>query len=157
MNTDIQTLRRSFRRLSPHGEALAQTFYDTLFARYPEVRPLFEGMQIEDQRRKLVRALALVVRHLEEPDFLRAYLQGLGAIHLAYGVKPEQYRLVGECLVSALAETAGVTWTDAERAAWEGALELISETMLAGAAALGPSTQLAELSATVRPEREQGA
>jgi methyl-accepting chemotaxis protein len=160
MNTDIHTLRRSFRRLSPQGDALAQRFYDTLFTRYPEVRPLFEGMQIEDQKRKLVRALALVVRHLEEPDFLRAYLQGLGAIHLAYGVKPEQYRLVAECLIAALAATAGSTWTDDERDAWEGALALISETMIAGAAALGFSSHgghAGDLSATVRPEREQGA
>src|SRR5262249_48898693 len=147
-------------RLSPHGDALAQTFYDTLFSRYPEVRPLFEGMQIEDQKRKLVRALALVVRHFEEPHFLRAYLQGLGAIHLAYGVQSEQYRLVCECLVAALADTAGATWTEDERAAWEGALALISETMIAGAAALGstgPGGHPADLSATVRPEREQGA
>jgi hemoglobin-like flavoprotein len=157
MITDIQTLRRSFHRLSPRGDALAQSFYDTLFERYPEVRPLFEGMPSEDQQRKLVRSLALVIRHLEEPDFLRAYLQGLGAIHVAYGVKPEQYRLVTECLLSALAQTAGDAWTEAERAAWEGALELISETMLAGAAALGPPTHAAELSATVRAESDQGA
>ena len=157
MDTDIHTLRWSFRRLSPRADTLAERFYSILFARYPGVRPLFDGIGIEDQQRKLLRALALVVRHLEEPHFLRAYLQGLGAIHLAYGVAPEQYGAVGECMMAALAETAGSTWTDAEQTAWQSALKLISETMLAGAAALGPPFQGAEIPARVRAEREQDA
>lgn len=137
MDTNVQTLRYSFRRLEPRADALAETFYDTLFKRYPEVVPLFEGVRIDEQRKKLLRALALVVRHLEQPDFLRAYLQGLGAIHLAYGVAPEHYSAVGECLIAALAQTAGSSWSEAEESAWKGAFALISETMLAGAARLG--------------------
>jgi hemoglobin-like flavoprotein len=157
MDPNLVTLKSSFRRLSPHADALTARFYALLFARHPEVRPLFAGVTIEDQQRKLTRALALVVRHLEEPHFLRAYLQGLGAIHLAYGVTPESYGAVGECLLTALAETAGSTWTEAERAAWAGALEMISETMLAGAAALGPPFHGAENPARVRAERDQDA
>ena len=137
MDTDIETLRYSFRRLSPRADALAQHFYDTLFTRHPEVLPLFAGVDFDDQRRKLVRALALVVRHLEQPDFLRAYLQGLGAIHLAYGVAPEHYRAVSECLIASLAHTAGSTWSEAEAAAWRTALDDISRTMLAGASRVG--------------------
>ena len=137
MDTDIQTLRCSFRRLAPRADSLAQCFYDMLFSRHPEVLPLFEGVRFDEQRKKLVRALALVVRHLEQPDFLRAYLQGLGAIHLAYGVAPEHYHAVGECLLAALAETAGSSWSAAEAAAWQGAFELISEAMLSGAVKAG--------------------
>jgi hemoglobin-like flavoprotein len=132
-DVDIQTLRESFRRIVPRADALAQTFYDTLFERYPGVLPLFEGVRFDEQRKKLVRALALIVRHLEQPDFLRAYLQGLGAIHLAYGVRPEHYPAVGDCLLRALAETAGKGWSEAEEAAWRGAFGLIADTMLNGA------------------------
>jgi hemoglobin-like flavoprotein len=137
MDTEIQTLRYSFHRLSPRADALAQHFYDLLFTRHPEVLPLFAGVDFDDQRRKLVRALALVVRHLEQPDFLRAYLQGLGAIHLAYGVATPHYRAVTECLLASLAHTAGSSWTEAEAAAWQLALDEISKTMLTGAARLG--------------------
>ena len=137
MDTDIQTLRYSFRRLQPRADALAECFYETLFKRYPEVMPLFEGVRIDEQRKKLLRALALVVRHLEQPDFLRAYLQGLGAIHLAYGVTAEHYPAVGECLLAALAQTAGSSWNEAEESAWKGAIALISEAMLVGAARMG--------------------
>jgi hemoglobin-like flavoprotein len=131
---DLQVLRDSFNRLAPRADALAQTFYVTLFERHPDVVPLFDGVQFDDQRRKLVRALALVVRHLEQPDFLRAYLHGLGAIHLAYGVVPAHYDAVGECLLAALAQTAGKSWSAEEDAAWRAAFALISDAMLAGAA-----------------------
>jgi hemoglobin-like flavoprotein len=133
-DTDIQTLRDSFRRIVPRADALAQTFYDTLFESYPGVLPLFNGVRFDEQRKKLLRALALIVRHLEQPDFLRAYLQGLGAIHLAYGVTPEHYPAVGECLLQALAKTLDKSWSEAEEEAWRGAFGFISETMLAGAA-----------------------
>lgn len=132
-DTDIQTLRDSFRRVVPRSDMLAQIFYDTLFERYPPVLPLFDGVRFDEQRKKLVRALALIVRHIEEPEFLGAYLQGLGAIHRAYGVKPEHYPLVGECLLEALAETTGKSWGPAEDAVWRAAFGFISDTMLAGA------------------------
>jgi nitric oxide dioxygenase len=133
-DTDIQTLRESFRRVVPRSDALAQTFYDKLFERYPRVLPLFDGVRFDEQRKKLVRALALIVRHIEEPEFLGAYLQGLGAIHRAYGVKAEHYPLVGECLLAALAETSGKSWSAADEAAWTAAFGFIADTMLAGAA-----------------------
>lgn len=137
MDLQLDTLRESFQRLIPRSDPLAQRFYDTLFERFPETRPLFEGVCFDDQKRKLVRALALVVRHMEHPDFLRAYLQGLGAIHVAYGVQAEHYPMVAECLLSALSATAGPGWSADDEAAWEGALTLIADAMLEGAARLG--------------------
>jgi hemoglobin-like flavoprotein len=137
MDTDIQTLRHSFRRIVPRADALSQSFYDNLFERYPDILPLFDGVRFDEQRKKLVRALALIVRHIEQPDFLRPYLQGLGAIHVAYGVAPEHYPAVGECLLAALAQTEGKSWSAAEEVAWKGAIQLIAETMLAGAAKMG--------------------
>jgi hemoglobin-like flavoprotein len=127
MDVHLETLRESFRRLIPRSDALAQRFYDTLF----------EGVCFDEQKRKLVRALALVVRHMEHPDFLRAYLHGLGAIHVAYGVEAQHYPLVAECLLGALAATAGPAWSADDEAAWRGALTLIADAMLAGAARLG--------------------
>jgi hemoglobin-like flavoprotein len=133
---DIHTLRWSFRRLSSRADSVANRFDELLLARHPEVRSLFEGVSTGEQRRKLVRALALVVRHLEEPHFLQAYLRGLGAIHMANGVTALQYGAVTECLIDALAEVAGSTWTEGERAAWQDALESVVATMIAGASVL---------------------
>lgn len=134
MSMNIHVLRESFQRLGPKADLLAQTFYDTLFARFPETIPLFAGVQFDEQRRKLVRALALIVRHVESPEFMRPYLQGLGALHVAYGVTAHHYPLVGECLLDALRQVAGDGWTEAEERAWRGAVGVISDAMLVGAA-----------------------
>src|SRR5262249_14426997 len=102
MGIDVAKLQQSFRKLTPKADILAVNFYDTLFDRYPETLSLFANTRFPEQREKLIRSLALVIRNIERPEFLSAYLQGLGAIHVAYGVKPEHYEAMGECLLSAL-------------------------------------------------------
>jgi len=137
MDTELDTVRESFRRLLPVAEPLATRFYALLFSRNPELLALFEGVSFEDQKRRLVRALALVVRHMERPEFLGPYLRGLGALHVAYGVEERSYPAFADCLVDALAETRGPAWSPEEERAWRGAIRTISETMIAGAARLG--------------------
>lgn len=134
MDIDTKTVSDSYRRLVPRADQLAQSFYDTLFTRHPEIAPLFDGVPMDDQKRKLVRALSLVVGHMQRPEFLRPYLQGLGALHVAYGVRSEHYPLVVECLLTALAETAGCEWSREEADAWRAALRVIADAMLVGAA-----------------------
>jgi hemoglobin-like flavoprotein len=137
MDTELDIVRDSFRRLLPVADALASRFYALLFSRNPELLALFEGVSFEDQKRRLVRALALIVRHMEQPEFLAPYLRGLGALHLAYGVKAANYPAFAECLIDALAETRGPAWSAEEAGAWHGAIRTISETMIEGADRLG--------------------
>jgi hemoglobin-like flavoprotein len=136
MMLDIQTLRASHRRFAPKEDALASRFYEVLFERYPHMLSLFEHVRWDEQRAKLTRALALIVRHIENPEFMRPYLKGLGAIHVAYGVLPEHYPAFGECLLVALRATAGSAWSEQEERAWRGAADVIAEIMSAGAAQL---------------------
>lgn len=133
MSIDVTRLQQSFRKLTPKADVLAITFYDTLFDRYPETLTLFTNTRFPEQREKLIRSLALVIRNIERPEFLVAYLQGLGAIHVAYGVKPEHYAAMGECLLSALAGTAGKLWDAETEHVWREAYQMIADTMLAGA------------------------
>jgi len=133
MRIDIQTLEKSFRRLTPKMDLFTASFYETLFDRHPETLPLFAGVRFDEQKKKLARAIALVVRNMEKPEFLTAYLQGLGAIHVAYGVKAEHYPMVVECMMDALAETLSKAWTPEVDAAWREALRHICDTMIAGA------------------------
>jgi hemoglobin-like flavoprotein len=133
MTTSVERLQQSFRKFTPKADILAANFYEILFERYPDTLPLFGGVRFDEQKKKLIRALALVVRNIERPDFLRAYLQGLGAMHVAYGVLPEHYPMVGECLIEAMSQTAGKWWEPETEAAWREAYGMISDIMLGGA------------------------
>jgi hemoglobin-like flavoprotein len=138
MAIDVAKLQQSFRKLTPKADVLAINFYDTLFDRYPETLALFSNTRFPEQREKLIRSLALVIRNLERPEFLSAYLQGLGAIHVAYGVKPEHYDAMGECLLSALAATAGRQWDAETEQVWREAYQMIADMMLVGADRIAP-------------------
>ena len=134
MALQVKLLRDSFNAVAPSAEKLATVFYRILFERYPSVKPLFGDVNMREQRRKLVQALALVVRNLERPEQLTSALKDLGRRHVEYGAVAEHYPAVGECLLAALAEVAGPAWTPELTRAWADAYGVIAEIALTGAA-----------------------
>lgn len=134
MSLNVNALRESFEAVKPSSDKLTEVFYATLFERYPEVKPLFENVEMEEQRKKLFQALALVVRNLEKPDVLAGILEQMGRRHVDYGALPEHYPAVGECLLHALATVAGPLWNDELNQAWTDAYGAIADLMLKGAA-----------------------
>jgi len=128
-----EKLRKSFAVISYKSDELSQVFYDLLFTRHPELRPLFGHTRMEEQKKKFIRSLVVALRHLDQPDFLTDYLEGLGKMHRAFGAKPEHYPILGECLLDALEKTSGDFWKPELREAWREALEHLSETMQKGA------------------------
>lgn len=129
----VQLLRESFRAISHKGDELMAHFYDILFTRYPQVRPLFGEARMQEQRVKLLRSLALIVRHVDQPQYLAPYLQGLGRMHVAYGAEEGHYAAVGECLLEAMAKTAGPLWSPELQDAWAQAYGVVAEVMKSGA------------------------
>jgi methyl-accepting chemotaxis protein len=133
MALNVALLRESFQKIAPQAERLADVFYDTLFERYPSVKPLFAGVSLPEQKKKLVAALVLVVKNLEKPDALKTALGQLGERHVEYGAKAAHYPAVGECLLAALAEVAGNQWTPELKKAWTEAYGAVADLMRAGA------------------------
>jgi hemoglobin-like flavoprotein len=130
----VNLLRWSFDALRPRILTLVDRFYATLFERYPRVQPMFAHTDMASQKQRLIQALALVVANLERPEVLRETLGLLGAKHAGYGVTAHHYAAVGECLLAAMAETAGGLWTDELAGAWGEAYGAVSGLMQAGAA-----------------------
>lgn len=129
---NVGSLRESFQALGPRMDRFTTTFYETLFLRYPGLRPLFTDASLEEQKRKLVRALALIIMNLRNPYRLHAYLGGLGQVHVAFEVEPAHYPPFGECLLVALEETLGEAWNGELSKAWTDAFETVTAIMLAG-------------------------
>ena len=128
----VELLRKSFNLVAPEAQALVDTFYSTLFERYPAVKPLFAEVELKNQKGKLIASLAFVVENLEKPGELSRYLGQLGARHVDYGAAPEHYPCVGECLLVALAKTAGDAWNEELEQAWTEAYQAVAALMLAG-------------------------
>ncbi|MEM9352617.1 MAG: globin family protein [Planctomycetota bacterium] len=127
-------LESSFALLAPNGEEIAASFYQRLFTDYPAVRPLFEQTDPQEQQKKLLSSLVLVVQNLRSPEKLDAALDRLGQRHGEIGATPAQYDAVGQTLLKTLAEYAGSLWDDELEEAWTAAYGLISSRMLAAQA-----------------------
>lgn len=134
MSLDVPALRTSFDAIAPQADRLARRFYERLFSDYPQVRPLFDGTDFEDQRRKLIQALTVIIKSLENPRQLSGFLAQLGRQHVDYGAQAEHYPAVAATLLATMAEVAGPqVWNSTFESAWTNALELVAEMMLAGA------------------------
>jgi len=130
LNTDLLTT--SFSLLQARKAEFSDSFYQTLFVDYPEVKPLFTHVDMEEQPKKLFASLVLVVNNLTKPDTLTSALAGLGTRHVKYGVFPAHYPMVGGTLLKTMAATLGEHWTPDVAAAWTEAYSAITEIMLEG-------------------------
>jgi hemoglobin-like flavoprotein len=127
-------VQATWQGVAPISDAAAQLFYDRLFEFDPRLRSLFDGVDLDIQRRKLVQALAMVVGSLDRIDTLVPIIEGLGRRHATYGVVDAHYETVGVALISTLQQCLGDTWTEEVKAAWVEAYTLVSGVMRAGAA-----------------------
>jgi len=128
LNADL--LESSFEALKPNAEHLVARFYEELFDRFPGVIPLFKNTQPEEQQKKLLAALQLVVNSLRKPQVLKKALLGLGERHQGYGAVLDHYGAVAETLLDVMSETAAELWTEDVARAWEDALNAVAEIML---------------------------
>jgi hemoglobin-like flavoprotein len=135
MALNVSLLRQSFDLVLERQPQITPRFYELLFTRYPQVKPLFGRNSQAQQGQMLQEALVAVVDHLEDASWLGDTLRGMGRKHVGYGVTTPMYAYVGDCLISTLAEAAGPAWTPEIEAAWKDAYGAITALMLEGAEA----------------------
>jgi hemoglobin-like flavoprotein len=129
----VHLIRKSFAELSRHDHVAALVFYRRLFEVDPGLRPLFKN-DIEEQSRKLLEMLAVLIAMLERPLGLELELKAMGLRHVEYGVKEEHYATVGGALLDMLAEVLGAKFTPEVREAWTLLYGAVESLMKEGAA-----------------------
>ena len=133
MSLDVALLRGSFDLLVARQPQITPRFYEILFSKYPQVKPLFGRNSGAAQAEMLQQALVSVLEHLEDANWLAHNLGAMGAKHVSYGVRDEMYEWVGDSLLTTLAEIAGDNWTPELAAAWADAYAAIAGLMQQGA------------------------
>ena len=84
-------------------------------------------------------AVATIVNSIDDFETIVPIASDLAKRHVAYGVAPEHYALVGSALVWTLEQGLGEEFTPAVRAAWETAYAALAEMMIASAYPVGES------------------
>jgi hemoglobin-like flavoprotein len=137
--TQIALVQESFEKVVPIADVAARLFYARLFDIAPELsRTLFKHVDLPEQHKKLMQALALSVKTLERPEALVPVLQDLGRRHVRYGVRDEHYDTVGEALLWTLEQGLGQAFTADVREAWAAVYTLVADTMKSAARSVEP-------------------
>jgi nitric oxide dioxygenase len=124
----VALVQKSFEKVAPLGEKVAEIFYGELFAIDPSLRAMFKG-DMREQHRKLLSVLATVIRSLHAPEKIIGAAQQLAVKHLDYGVRPEHYTYVGNALLRTLKKGLGPEFTPELMEAWVQAFRTLASIM----------------------------
>ena len=130
--SQIEAVQASFAKVQPIADAAAKIFYARLFEIAPEVKSLFTS-DIDEQGRKLMMTLGVVVNGLTRLDEIVPVAQKLAIRHVDFGVRAEHYRPVGNALLWTLEKGLGDEFTPEVEAAWSVAYTTLSGVMISAA------------------------
>lgn len=133
--SNAQLLQSNLELVVSRDPDLMQIFYSTLFERYPQVQPLFGRNSRDEQAKMLTEAVAMLVANVDDPEFVKQTMVGVGRKHVDYGVEDHMYAWVGECLVATLAQVSADEWNPELETAWSQTLQAISDIAVEAAAA----------------------
>nr|WP_293841714.1 globin family protein [uncultured Arsenicibacter sp.] len=133
----IQLVKKTWRLLREVDPVLlGDVFYSRLFLDNPALQLLFKS-PMEEQYKKLIDTISVVVARLDSLTELLPEVQDLARRHVQYGVKPEHYALVGNALLWTLEKGLGRDWTPAAADAWRICYQTLAHTMISSPAAIG--------------------
>lgn len=124
----IELVKSSWEQVKPISEQAAELFYGRLFDLDENLEPLFKG-DMKEQGRKLMTMITMAVNGLTSLETIVPAVQELGRRHVDYGVKGEDYDVVGEALLWTLGQGLGDAFTDETKAAWTETYGLLAATM----------------------------
>ena len=130
--TEIEHVQRTFKQVALIKDQAAELFYGRLFELDPSLKKLFKS-DMKSQGQKLMAALGTVVVGLNNLDKIVPVVQKLGARHVAYNVKEQDYDTVAEALIWTLDKGLGADFTPAVKDAWVSAYGLLSGVMIKAA------------------------
>ena len=128
----IVRVKSSYGAVAARPRQLAARFYMELFAVAPNLRPLFPA-DLTLLQGHFEAAIALVVRNLDDMPVLYESLRDLGAQHVHWGARPEDYVTAREALVGSIGSLSPA-WDDTLERHWRAAITAIVVPMLEGAA-----------------------
>ena len=126
----IELVKNSWKLLRKVDPVLiGDVFYSKLFVDFPQVQHLFKTPR-EEQSKKLIAILAVVVNKLDHLQELTQDIENLATRHVHYGVRQEHYAHVGSALLWTLERGLGNDWNEELKNAWATCYGILSSTMI---------------------------
>lgn len=126
--SDIELVQDSFNWAYKDKTTLVKRFYNRLFTVAPHMKMLFSG-DVKKQHTMLISIMSTILKGLDDPDRLHAYLYMLGEDHAKMGVRSDYYQVFCEVFIETMLTTVGQPKDDVLEMAWRNALETITFVM----------------------------
>ncbi len=115
--------------LTQQGDAITARLYEILFEKYSQVKPLFANAP-NNQSKILTQSIIAYGEHIDDLSALSSALERIARKHVAVGVQPEYYPLVGESLLQAFKEILDESMTAEIISAWQEAYFFLAEQLM---------------------------
>lgn len=118
--------------LKEHGETITTHFYSVMLSEHPELNAFFnETHQREGtQARALAGAVLAYAEHIDHLDAIAPAMPRIIQKHVALGIRPDHYPIVGASLLSAIKKVLGDAATDEVMQAWKDAYGSLADLLI---------------------------
>ena len=118
--------------LKQNGKTITTRMYEIMFHKYPEVKAQFDmsAQANGTQPAKLATAVYSYATHIDDLEALKAMVDKIAHRHVKTHVLPEQYPIVGECLLQAIRDVLGNAATEEVMTAWTEAYQALAKVFI---------------------------
>ncbi|MGD1712282.1 globin domain-containing protein [Hydrocoleum sp. CS-953] len=118
--------------LKKEGKQITTRMYEIMFEKHPEVKSQFNMSAQADgsQPAKLATAVYAYATHIDDLPALKSAVEKIAHRHVQTHVQPEQYPIVGECMLEAMKDVLGENATPEVIDAWTEAYQVLAEVFI---------------------------
>jgi nitric oxide dioxygenase len=129
----IDIIKATVPAVSLHANDITAHFYPLMFREYPEVKRFFNqsNQAGNAQPKALANALVAYAANIENLSVLESAVSRIVNKHVSLNILPEQYAIVGECLLKSIKAVLGDAATDAVIEAWGLAYWQLADLLIA--------------------------
>ena len=116
----IDVIKATVPAVAVHAEDITSHFYPLMFEEFPEVKVFFNQSHQEhgQQPKALAAALVAYASNIENLSVLTSAVDAIVNKHVSLNIQPEQYDIVGSCLLKSIKAVLGDAATDEVIEAW---------------------------------------
>jgi hemoglobin-like flavoprotein len=126
-------IAESLEKVLNSKEIIGKSFYETFFANCPEVKPYFEGVNLQRQAVLVTMALIVIEQYYSNPYLAtEKYVHYLGTKHHDRQIPKRLYVKWAESMLETLARFHGDEWSESLAGEWEQAICKVRDAMFQG-------------------------
>lgn len=132
-DAQIQIIKATAPVVAENALAITSAFYPLMFEKHPEVRAVFNQshQRAGAQPKALADSIIAYASNIDRLQVLGEAVERIVQKHVSLNITPDQYKIVGSCLMEAIGRVLGDAVTPAVADAWGAAYWQLAEILIA--------------------------